>query len=300
MTALRADGFGGQVELKSELIHITRDGWRASGPRRTFLLAHVERIDFKSATSLVNGHIRFVLPGVATKLVSNDPNGVLFAKKSNESFEVLAAVIQRRLDERGALDPSEVERLSPIYREGRDEANRENREAFESEVNGLRRKMLFANYAGHMVDQHGYKYGLGVKRDVAGASAEYESGADRSRPTLTRIGAGALLAGPVGAIAGGMFKKDKTKGYVTIIFRDGATVIIDGPAKDEKKMREFASAVNLIADLDKPDDGTVVAAPVATQETPADQLLKLRELLDAGVLTQEQYDEKSAPLISAL
>lgn len=86
-----------------------------------------------------------------------------------------------------------------------------------------------------------------VMRPVAGATAAFESGADKSRPTLTRIGAGAIVAGPVGAVLGGMFKKDTSKCYVTVIFDDGDTVIIEGPASDEAKMRKFAADVNRIA-----------------------------------------------------
>ena len=87
-----------------------------------------------------------------------------------------------------------------------------------------------------------------VKKPVAGAVAEYESGTDAGeRTTLTRVAAGAIIAGPVGAIVGGMFKKDRTKGYVTVTFSDGEVIVIDGPLKDESKMREFTQKVNDMA-----------------------------------------------------
>lgn len=83
-----------------------------------------------------------------------------------------------------------------------------------------------------------------VKKPVTGAQAEFERGADRDRPTLTRVGAGAIIAGPAGAVVGALFKKNTTRNYVTVIFSDGDTAIIDGPSKDERKMRAFAQAVN--------------------------------------------------------
>lgn len=84
-----------------------------------------------------------------------------------------------------------------------------------------------------------------VVRPVAGAVAEYEPGsAVDGRTTLTRVAAGAVIAGPVGAIVGGMFKKDRAKGYVTVTFPDGDVAVADGPLKDEDKMRRFVAGVN--------------------------------------------------------
>lgn len=82
------------------------------------------------------------------------------------------------------------------------------------------------------------------KRSVSGATAAWEQGADAgSRTTLTRVAAGAIIAGPVGAIVGGMFKKDRTKVYVTIEWPDGAVIVGEGPAKDESKARTFVEKV---------------------------------------------------------
>jgi len=86
-----------------------------------------------------------------------------------------------------------------------------------------------------------FKY---VRKPVAGAVAEYEPGsAVDGRTTLTRVGVGAIVAGPVGAIVGGMFKKDRSRGYVSVTFPDGDVVVLDGPLTDEKKLREFARKV---------------------------------------------------------
>jgi len=67
------------------------------------------------------------------------------------------------------------------------------------------------------------------------------------RTTLSRVAAGAIVAGPIGAIVGGMFKKDRAKVYVTTTFADGEVVILEGPVKDEAKVREFARKVNAAA-----------------------------------------------------
>jgi len=79
---------------------------------------------------------------------------------------------------------------------------------------------------------------------VAGAVAQCESGASSRRMTLTRVGAGAVVLGPLGAILGGMAKKDRTRVYVLIEIPGGEGISFDAPAKDEKQAREFVSKVN--------------------------------------------------------
>lgn len=122
----------------------------------------------------------------------------------------------------------------------------------ENQASAAERLEQMALYGVHSVKNGEYNYlpagkFKSVTKPISGATAEFESGADRARPTLTRIGAGAIIAGPVGAIVGGLFKKDRTKCYVTVIFEDGDTAIVEGPAKDERKMREFAAKVSRIA-----------------------------------------------------
>lgn len=83
-----------------------------------------------------------------------------------------------------------------------------------------------------------------TKRPIAGAVAVPEAGIADKSPTLTRVVGGAILAGPAGAIVGGLFQKDKSRFYVTVTFSDESAVIIEGPAKDESKMRRFAEKIN--------------------------------------------------------
>ncbi len=80
---------------------------------------------------------------------------------------------------------------------------------------------------------------------VAGATAHFESGAAaRQRMTATRVGAGLLIAGPIGAIIGGMAKKDESKMFIIIELADGNALSVEARAKDEGKIRKFVDAVN--------------------------------------------------------
>lgn len=83
-----------------------------------------------------------------------------------------------------------------------------------------------------------------LRKPIGGAVAEYERGDYAGEETtLGRVALGAVIAGPVGAIVGGMFKRDRTRGYVTVTFPDGEIVIVDGPLRDAEKMRVFAEKV---------------------------------------------------------
>lgn len=101
----------------------------------------------------------------------------------------------------------------------------------------------------HAVDD-GWVSVPGMSRSATGAVAEFESGADQKRTTLTRVAAGAIVAGPAGAIVGGLFRKNKSRVYVTITFPDGDVAVIDGPVKDERQLREFARVVNVAGKRD--------------------------------------------------
>lgn len=300
MTALRAEGQDGSIEFDWQSVTIARTGRRAKkNPPLSVPIVGSMRVFLREPKTISFGQFAVLDAEVADpKKHETGPTIVMFSKPELMQFRHMKEAIELALGEGDALSP---ETIASFEERTKAEMDASRAEA-EQKITELRRKMMFAQYGGYLADHKGFRHVIGIKRDIAGASAEYESGADRSRPTLTRIGAGALLAGPVGAIAGGMFKKDRTKGYVTVIFPDGATVIIDGPAKDEKKMREFANAINMISEMEQSLAGAS-AEPVGVVEvgeSPADQLLKLKQLLDAGVLTEEQYAEKSAPLIASL
>ena len=117
----------------------------------------------------------------------------------------------------------------------------------------VERSRAFAAYGVHSVRDGEYRYlpegkFKQIRIPVAGAVAEYEAGSSSAgRTTLTRVAAGAIIAGPAGAIVGGLFKKDTSRGYITVTFPDGSVVIADGPLRDEPKMRQFAQRVNELA-----------------------------------------------------
>lgn len=85
----------------------------------------------------------------------------------------------------------------------------------------------------------------GKRFPVAGVHAEFEPGdGPSSRTTMTRVAAGAVIAGPVGAIIGGIWKKDTSKVYVVLNLPDESLVIADVPASKGADARRFVNQVN--------------------------------------------------------
>lgn len=232
----RATGYNGTIEFDGETVTVIRDNWRGRMGHgkndRTSELAFIQRVDFELPSFQYKGYIRFAIPGITAEKPENDPYCVLFVKKQVDEFTKLRDVVKRKLSAR-----SESEKA----------ALRE-RAAHLSSKPEVSKPLAIASYGGYTArgDAFDLPKGAGVKT-LSGAEAVFESGSDTSRPTLTRIGAGALLAGPIGAVGGALLKKNTTKAYVTIVFADGDTVIIEGPIKDEMKMRQFAADFNSLA-----------------------------------------------------
>lgn len=233
---MTAQGYTGAVDFDGETVTITHNwrgkvgGWKEP---RAIQSARITRVDFKPATRLTNGYIRFAVLGETHADVTLDKNMLMFTRKQEPDVEGLMTAVRAALRARSSAETDSLDRAAKDI--AADEA-------------ALRRASAVAIYEKHQVAAGAYRSSfLATPKPIEGASATFDSGADRSRPTLTRIGAGAIVAGPVGAIAGGLFKKNTSKCYVTIEFPDGEAVIVEGPVKDEAKMRQFAADVNKIA-----------------------------------------------------
>lgn len=75
---------------------------------------------------------------------------------------------------------------------------------------------------------------------VAECHAELVLGGQRQRVTVTRVGAGALLFGPAGAVIGALAKKDATKNWLIVATPAGVEKIEVSP-KQVGDAQAFAS-----------------------------------------------------------
>lgn len=89
--------------------------------------------------------------------------------------------------------------------------------------------------------------GLGRSWPIAECAAVVDQGANiSSRMTATRVVGGAVLLGPLGAILGGLAKKDRSKVFLAIDV-PGDAILIEVKGKHEGKARKFALQVNQAA-----------------------------------------------------
>lgn len=102
--------------------------------------------------------------------------------------------------------------------------------------------------------------------------------------------------GNAGAIAGAMganIGKDKSVATLYLKRLNGEKVAL--VIKCDKKVLEKLSMLIVAEDT---DDTTQVAVTQTTTSTiPSDELIKLKELLDVGILTQEEFDTKKKQLL---
>ncbi len=126
---------------------------------------------------------------------------------------------------------------------------------------------------------------------IAGAEAEFQHGADLGgRVTLTRV---ALT----GVFALGL-KKDRSKVYIAVQLPDGQQVLIEGKAREEKQARRFANQIQQAANHYRSKDQAT--APTAAPDDPVEQIKKLAELRDAGVLTEDEFTAKKAEILGRM
>lgn len=140
-----------------------------------------------------------------------------------------------------------------------------------------------------------------------------EDGESITKGGLGRAVAGGLIFGPVGAIVGGVTGGKKSKGLcksmrirVTLRNAHTDTLYIDLITSETKTnsliyknaqntAQSCLSALQIIADINNTN-----SAPAATAEpsaSAADELLKFKQLLDAGIISQDEFDAKKKQLL---
>lgn len=144
----------------------------------------------------------------------------------------------------------------------------------------------------------------GVTQPIAGATAVIDTAGQISRrPTLTRVAVGTLLAGGVGAVAGGLTQK-KTDSRQLFILIDGTEAAWAVPVNPDR----YADAQRFVADFntvakspaatsaERADDAAGSAEPSAP-DSMADELANLARLHDSGVLTDEEFAAAKAKVL---
>lgn len=117
-----------------------------------------------------------------------------------------------------------------------------------------------ASFEGVYITGGMLKQGL-KKWPVAQCEVTLDNGAGVSaRMTATRVLGGAVLLGPLGAVLGGLAKKDRTKIYVGIAV-PGDAILLEVKPKKEKEAREFVAKMNAAIEQFKTREEAPTEAP---------------------------------------
>ena len=113
-----------------------------------------------------------------------------------------------------------------------------------------------------------------------------------ARITATRL----VLTGP---LALGLRKKVDTRELYLLIEGHGWAISVPVDPTLGAKAREFAAKINAAGMTSEPDNTPAAAGAVPPADIP-DQIRKLGELRDAGLLTAEEFDVKKAELLDRM
>lgn len=138
-----------------------------------------------------------------------------------------------------------------------------------------------------------------------------ENGSSVSSKGIGKAIAGGLLFGGVGAIVGGVTAKAKTSSIlnelkikVVVDDFDAPNTFIDllivkpltKPAAIESVMKTAQNIISLL-DLIKNNQNNSVAEIKSTTISEADEILKFKELLDKGIITEEEFQAKKKQIL---
>lgn len=221
--------YGSKVTTTAESITIEHGRMRKLGGSTagaTIPFEQITQVNDKKPTATQNGLYEIISEGYAPG-GQGRPQEVIYLRKHRKVIEQLSKLIEARRGTANPADPSGEP--SPV--------------AFSSH----RKPDAPLPFNGWRVDGRKLR-GEGQEFDLAGAQVEFEAGANAgSRITATRVVTGGVLFGPLGAVAGGLLRKNRNKVYIVITFADGSSGLIEAPAKKETQARKFANHLQGVA-----------------------------------------------------
>ena len=303
-------GYGGTVELHDDQIVIRREGAVAKiggqGATREIPCSALSGVTLKPATRLVNGYLQLQLGGAPVRDHRGDPNSILFRHKDSARFEELADILRRRVADNVAqgVDPTAVD-----FDPGESRTDR-----LQSKTNAVTASdtQYLGGWSGHTKTYTGMSKKI-LRVDTNGVSLvafktiftipwsvivalEVEGPEQASqRVTVTRA-----LAVGVFALAA----KKKSKAAVLIVrTQDGEEALFQTEKYTAPELRTkltpFISQLR-VAQAQSPAPVEAAAKPSGVDSDPVEQIRKLGELRDQGLLTPEEFEAKKTELLGRL
>lgn len=332
-------GLNGQIEVVGDALIIRRTGTVArlggtAGPNRRIPLPAISGVGFKDATRLVNGYLQLGLGGQPIRELGSqaagDPDTVMFTHKARDQFHQLHKWLQSvvELNVRAGIDPTAV-----TYDRGESRLDRmeQKRQQLDERIEQKKQELEEKNQH-HRAQQAERMTGPDGRRDVQEAVARmgWKLGGGRE---IKNLGAHLYDTETVQLIAQGTYSDDQgivvltdtrllflfhglvrqrkedfplrtinsvqsKSGMITgelQIFSSGNTAKISGIVKDD--LGKIADAIRQHIAHGSQPPAALAAAPAPDI---ADQLRKLAELYEAGILTEAEFSAKKQELLDRM
>ncbi|MFD7295509.1 SHOCT domain-containing protein [Streptomyces sp. NPDC059897] len=141
------------------------------------------------------------------------------------------------------------------------------------------------------------KFGITSQGPVLGGQAEFIDAGAHKAWTATRL-AGGVATGGMSALAG---RKNKGAALINVTFGDGSaqTYNVTPDSANLRAANQYVNAFNALAAQLANEDGSAPPDQEARPQTlsVADELGKLKALVDQGVLTQDEFDQQKQRLL---
>lgn len=232
---LEAKGYNGTIRFDGENVTIVRKGLLAKTNGFgdiTFPLASVEQIELKPANLAKNGSVRFVVAGVdaPAQVVATDGYAVIFTFQQRKRFDELKSTLDALLP--GTATSAEGLPTQGAWQRG------------EQRLAEVQQRLEdHASFPGWSINNGIIRCGL-KSGPVAGAHAEAELASNSHKVSFGRVVTGGLMLGPVGAVLGGMAKKDKSTAFLIVALADGTVLNSEFPANQLPAAKMFAVKIN--------------------------------------------------------
>lgn len=113
---------------------------------------------------------------------------------------------------------------------------------------------------------------------------------------LLRGGLGAALLGPVGLLAG-LSAKNKNSKIIALKFNDGQECVVDVDDKIFKAILKSLAGIKSNFG-DNNDNDKKQLEDNTNNSSQADEILKFKNLLDQGIISEEEFDAKKKQLLN--
>ena len=111
---------------------------------------------------------------------------------------------------------------------------------------------------------------------------------------LLRGGLGAALLGPVGLLAG-LSAKNKNSKIIALKFNDGQECVVD---VDDKVFKAILKSLTGIKSNFGDDNDKQQLEDKVNNSSQADEILKFKNLLDQGIISEEEFETKKKQLLN--